>query len=242
MTEYGGTSTQSVPTIGITCSNRILGEPYAAMVRAYGGKVRLIDPTDKENVEHIAANSGGLMIAGGPDVNPERYGEKLTDKLSHKYNDDLDQLEISILKLAISSNMPVLGICRGMQVLNVVAGGKLEQSAENHSAVRSGNGREPESTYHRIFISPGCRLAAAVGSGGFVRVNSRHHQGVKESGKSDTLMSSAWSLEDGLIEALESPDHDWVLGVQFHPERRGELPPHFDKLFQALVRKAKHTI
>ena len=75
-----------------------------------------------------------------------------------------------------------------------------------------------------------------------MRVNSRHHQGVMERHKSKHLMSSAWSMEDGVIEALESPEHDWVLGVQFHPERRRELPPHFDKLFETLVRRAKPTI
>jgi len=232
----------SVPTIGITCSDRTLGEPYAAMIRAHGGEVRFINPSEKENVADIVTKIGGLLMAGGPDVNPKRYGENPIDKVGRKYNDDLDQLEINIVKFAITSNMPVLGICRGMQVLNVASRGKLEQSTEKHSTIRSVGDREAESSYHRIFISPGCRLASVVGSGGFVRVNSRHHQGVKESGKSDTLMSSAWSLEDGLIEALESPSHDWVLGVQFHPERRGELPPHFDKLFQALVEKAKHTI
>ncbi len=73
-------------------------------------------------------------------------------------------------------------------------------------------------------------------------MNSRHHQGLKEPQKSVDLMTSAWSLEDGVIEALESPVNDWVLGVQFHPERRGELPPHFDRLFETLVYKAKSTI
>ncbi|MCH7653041.1 MAG: gamma-glutamyl-gamma-aminobutyrate hydrolase family protein, partial [Chloroflexi bacterium] len=91
-------------------------------------------------------------------------------------------------------------------------------------------------------ISPGSKLAAVVGSGGFVRVNSRHHQGIKEPQKSSELLASAYSLEDGYIEALESPGHRWVIGVQFHPERRMEVPPHFDRLFQSLVERAAEGV
>ena len=72
-----------------------------------------------------------------------------------------------------------------------------------------------------------------------MRVNSRHPEGLKEAGKSRLLVASAYSLEDGIIEAVESPMHRWVIGVQFHPERRLELPPHFDRLFQSLVERAK---
>ena len=77
-----------------------------------------------------------------------------------------------------------------------------------------------------------------MGSGGFVRVNSRHSRGLKEAHKSALLITSAYSLEDGVVEALESPAHRWVLGVQFNPERRGEIPPHFDRLFQHHVDRA----
>ena len=95
------------------------------------------------------------------------------------------------------------------------------------------------SSYHRIFISPGSKLAAVVGSGGFVRVNSRHELGQGDSRRSPRLLASAYSLEDGVIEALESPEHRWVIGVQFQPELRGEVPPHFDRLFQSLIERAE---
>ena len=75
--------------------------------------------------------------------------------------------------------------------------------------------------------------------GGFVRVNSRHTFGVREAQKAPGLLATAYSLEDGVIEALESPEHEWVIGVQFEPERRGELPPHFDRLFDRLVGRAR---
>ena len=78
-----------------------------------------------------------------------------------------------------------------------------------------------------------------VGSGGFVRVNSRHSNGIREAQKSSWLLASAYSLEDGIIEALESSRHRWVIGVQFRPERRMEVPPHFDRLFQSLLERAR---
>ena len=127
-----------------------------------------------------------------------------------------------------------------MQVLNVALGGKLLQHIKGHNAYEEGG--EELSQYHHIYISPGSKLAAVVGSGGFVRVNSRHHQGVKEPQKSSALLASAYSLEDGYIEALESPAHRWVIGVQFHPVRRMEVPPHFDRLFQSLVERAAEGV
>ena len=82
-------------------------------------------------------------------------------------------------------------------------------------------------------------LAAIVGAGGFVRVNSRHHQGVNEPVKAPSLMASAYSLEEGLIEAMESPNHDWVIAVQWHNENREELPKSFGNLFLALAERGE---
>ncbi len=227
--------------IGVTCSDRQRGRPYSDMVEKYGAEVRYIMPGEARDLKEVSRQIDGLLIAGGADVHPSWYGEQPEVSSRSWYNEALDDLEVPLLSTVLSSDTPVLAICRGMQVLNVAMGGKLAQSIDGHNATSEENG-ERDSSYHRIFISPGCRLSSTVGSGGFVRVNSRHHQGIMERHKSKHLMSSAWSMEDGVIEALESPEHDWVLGVQFHPERRGELPPHFDKLFETLVRRAKSTI
>ena len=101
--------------------------------------------------------------------------------------------------------------------LNVAAGGSMVE-VDGHAA-DPGDGDKP--AYHRIYIAPGGKLAATVGSGGFVRVNSRHRHGVREAQKAPGLLATAYSLEDGVIEALESPEHAWVIGVQFHPRAKG---------------------
>ena len=121
-----------------------------------------------------------------------------------------------------------------MHLLNTAFGGKPAEAVAEHS----GDGEDAESAFHHIYIAPGSRLAAVVGSGGFVRVNSRHGRGIREAQKSPWLLASAYSLEDGVIEALESSRHRWVIGVQFQPERRMEVPPHFDRLFQSLLERA----
>ena len=226
------------PVIGLTCSDVDRSLPYASMVEKFGGVVKLITPPNVDSVSEAMGNIDGLMLTGGADVHPKHYGED--SDADCWYNEDLDDLEIPILESALETNLPILAICRGMQVLNVSMGGSLIQHINGHDTEQV-EGDDRRSSYHRIFLSPGSKLSATVGSGGFVRVNHRHHQGIAEAQKSDDLMASAWSMEDGLIEALESPDHRWVLGVQFHPERRGEIPPHFDKLFETLIFKASPT-
>jgi len=136
---------------------------------------------------------------------------------------------------ALALDLPVLATGGGFVSLNVAAGGTMVE-VDGHAA-DPGDGEEP--AYHRIYIAPGGKLAKTVGSGGFVRVNSRHTHGVREAQKAPGLLATAYSLEDGVIEALESPEHKWVIGVQFDPHRRGELPPHFDRLFDSLVAHAR---
>lgn len=144
--------------------------------------------------------------------------------------------EVELLRAALDRDMPIYAIGDAMHTLNIALGGKPPLPIDNHAAVDCGD--ESASEYHHIYIAPGSRLAAVVGSGGFVRVNSRHRRGIREAQKSAWLLASAYSLEDGVIEALESARHRWVIGVQFRPERRMELPPHFHRLFQSLAERA----
>ena len=144
--------------------------------------------------------------------------------------------EVALMRAALDCDMPMYAIGGAMHTLNTALGGKPPRPLDNHAAADCG--AESASEYHHIYIAPGSRLAAVVGSGGFVRVNSRHRRGIREAQKSAWLLASAYSLEDGAIEALESARHRWVIGVQFRPERRMELPPHFHRLFQSLAERA----
>lgn len=144
--------------------------------------------------------------------------------------------EVELLRAALDCDMPIYAIGGAIHTLNIALGGKPPLPIDNHAAADCGD--ESASEYHHIYIAPGSRLAAVVGSGGFVRVNSRHRRGIREAQKSAWLLAAAYSLEDGVIEALESARHRWVIGAQFRPERRMELPPHFHRLFQSLAERA----
>ncbi len=222
--------------IGLTVNNEEYAEEYADVIEKSGGQPWLILPGHELSPEETLARIDGLLVCGGEDIHPRWYGREPEPGVELMLNEARDEVELPTLRAALEADVPTLCICRGMQALNVVMGGELIQHMDGHAAFKKDG--KLVSEYHRIFIAPGSRLAAAVGSGGFVRVNSRHHQAVKEAQKSPGLVASAYSLEDGYVEALESPEHRWVIGVQFHPERRKELPPHFDRLFETLVARS----
>ena len=176
----------------------------------------------------------GLFLTGGPDIEPARYGEPPDPLASMEVSEELDALEFGLVRRALTVDMPVLAICRGMQLMNVAFGGKLLRDIPGH-------GSDDEAGYrrHSIYLSPGCKLAAILGMGGFFKVNTSHHQGLKETQKSPRLLASAYSLEDAIIEGLESPEHSWVIGVQCHPERQDEVPKVFANLFEAFIDRAE---
>jgi putative glutamine amidotransferase len=173
------------------------------------------------------AGLGGLMLAGGPDVDPARYNQArhLETELS---DTERDQHEASLLSDALQRDIPVLAICRGMQLLNVVLGGTLAQHIEGHR-------RKGEPDAHSVHIGEGTRLASILQTGDY-RVNSRHHQSVASLGKD--LVTTA-TAPDGIIEALELPGKRFVVAVQWHPEDR--IDGDDRKLFQAFA-KAIHAV
>ncbi|MSQ40189.1 MAG: gamma-glutamyl-gamma-aminobutyrate hydrolase family protein [Dehalococcoidia bacterium] len=228
-----------MPVIGITASTLREAQPYAASLERRGATVRLLLPGQGASPGQVIREIDALMLSGGADIHPGRYQRAADAGAALEIEVDRDEMELPLLEAALRQDMPVLGICRGMQVLNVALGGKLIQDLPDHREVRENE--QWVSAYHRIFVTPGSKLAAILGVGGFVRVNSRHHQGVKEAQKAASLLASAYSLDDGLIEALESPAHSWVLAVQCHPEREGELPPHWGHLFDGLVERASRS-
>lgn len=224
-------------TLAIVSNNERNAQKY---IQAVAGQVqtRLVTPQDiLVPPEELLLNAGGLLLTGGPDVDPLNYNEPRDSEAGLELADGLDTLEFGLLRYALEHDMPVLAICRGMQLLNVAFGGKLLQDIPGHKAELK-NGRW-ESVRHSIYVSPGSKLAAILGMGGFFRVNSRHHQGLREAQKSPRLLASAYSMDDAIIEGLESPEHSWVVGVQCHPERHDEVPKVFANLFLAFTERVE---
>ena len=229
---------QDKPLVAITRTSNEGIERYVDAIERAGGEPHpiLFESRAPVRVEEILPRLGALVLSSGEEVHPRWYGESVDSDADVCTNLARDEIEMPLLEAALDRNIPVLGICRGMHVINVAMGGKLMRRVPGHDVVLEDG--ERVSSFHRVYISPGSKLAAVVGSGGFVRLNSRHRQGVREPQKSPRLLAAAYSLDDGVIEGLESPSHRWVIGVQFHPERRMEVPPHFDRLFQSLVERA----
>ena len=220
--------------VAITSSSERNARRYVASMESAGSEARVLLPGDHEATptEELMRGAGGLLLSGGPDVHPARYGQEPDPNADLQLRPELDDLEFRVLEYALSVDMPVLAICRGMQLVNVAFGGRLTQNLAGHRNDDTSEGSEPAT--HMIYVAPGAKSAAIIGSAGFFKVNSYHHQGITEAQRAPRLMSTAYSVEDGLVEGLESPEHSWVIGLQCHPERRDEVPRLFVNLFAGL--------
>jgi putative glutamine amidotransferase len=167
--------------------------------------------------EELLAEAGGLLLPGGPDVEPARYGAR--PHPTTQFDAALDDLEFALVRAALAEDRPVLAICRGIQVLNVALGGTLVQDlpTERPSGVvhNVGGGSEVADPRHALEVDPASWLAHALGPGPTSPVTSRHHQAIDRLGEG--LVATAWA-PDGTVEAVELPGRA-VVGVQFHPER-----------------------
>jgi len=178
----------------------------------------------------------GLVLTGGEDVDPARYGEKRHEKV-RSVSVARDATEAALIEEAKSRGIPVLAICRGIQILNVALGGTLVQDIPSQWDTKIAHDEDSprDSRSHEISIEPGSRIAKAVGTEHCI-VNSFHHQSVKR--VADGMRVTARS-PDGIIEGLESTDDDWwVLAVQWHPEEMTDSPEPWDRgLFNAFARQ-----
>lgn len=177
----------------------------------------------------LPADSQGLMLLGGVDVDPALYGEKRGPK-TERPNRQRDAQELALLRQALARDIPVLCICRGHQLLNVAMGGTLVQDIEDGAHRWADDGA---SGWHGVTLNGGGRIADVYGNGAVLRVNSRHHQGVAPEGVGNGLRVTATS-HDGWVEGLEGESQRWLVGVQWHPERP-EMHPDSDALFEAFV-------
>jgi putative glutamine amidotransferase len=174
----------------------------------------------------------GLLLTGGSDINPARYGA--TNAGSDEVDDARDQREDRLLRQALAADLPVFGICRGLQMFNVVCGGTLIQHLPSTLVHRqrpknAEAGKHPVA--HEIGVSANTRLGDLIGSGRN-GVNSRHHQAVDRLGEGLVVSATA---DDGVIEAVEHPDARFAIAVQWHPEDRIFVSAEDRKLFEAFA-------
>jgi putative glutamine amidotransferase len=215
------------PKIGITTSPRREADYYLTYGRAVeaAGAEAVYLPPGTGSVDDI----DGLLLPGGWDVDPARYGEKADPKVGD-IDPELDETEIRLFKEARQREIPVLGLCRGQQVINVAMGGSLIQHLEGHE-VRAYGRRH---LAHTVEVDPASELGRAA-EGQPIRVNSLHHQAVRS--VAPGLRQTATG-DDGTIEGLESDD-GLIVAVQCHPEElTGDLP-WASKLFERFVARAR---
>jgi putative glutamine amidotransferase len=205
--------------------------PAALVPRAYveavtlsGGRAVLLPPDDRD--ADVLRVLDGLVLSGGADVDPQLYGERpapLTDS-----RPDRDSGELLLARAALAADLPILGVCRGLQLLTVAAGGRLHQHLpdlvghEKHRPAPGVYGQQ------EVQVTPGSRIAALMGDDR--GIHCYHHQAVADPG---TLIVTGHT-PDGVVEAVEDPTHRFVLGVQWHPEVTRD-----QRLFGALVRAAR---
>jgi len=205
--------------VGVTYRDVRRVVPYEKALREVGIEPVLVRPGDSEPVEGL----DGLLLTGGTDVNPRLFRQE-PHEASDKPDDERDALEQRMLESALERDLPVLAICRGMQLFNVVQGGTLKQHVDGH--VQPG-----VADAHPIGVEAGTRLAQAIGPGKHL-VNSRHHQIVDQAAPG--LRVSARS-EEGYPEALERDDKKFAVAVQWHPEDLVENREEAKRLFQAFA-------
>jgi len=235
----------SKPVIGITTygkndDNRFtLPVFYGNCVQRAGGVSLFIPPYEEEPREYLDGMDG-IILAGGGDLDPKLYGGE-PHEMIYMVDEVRDRSELLLSRAVVERNIPVLAICRGIQVLNVALGGTLHPHLPDvvgESVLHRLPPRKP--TPHGLRILPGSLLQNILGITETV-AHSWHHQAIRD--VAENLVAVAWS-EDELIEAVELPNHPWCLGVQWHPELTAHEDPLQQRLFDALVdaaRKKEHS-
>ncbi len=212
-----------------------LGEEYAAAVTSAGGLPLILPHLDPGSADEVLDGLDGLVLCGGDDVDPVAYGA-VDQGGNHLGPPGTDPWELSLARRAVDRGIPVLGICRGLQVLNVAFGGTLRQDIAVADSPHPPTPADPEAVLaqrHPVTIVPGSRLAGVYGVTERV-VNTIHHQAVDRLGNG--LEAVAWA-PDGLVEAVEAVDPALdVLAVQWHPEK---MPDDDERpLFEDFVARA----
>lgn len=240
--------------VGVTTKS---GEPswvaentkhYLAVLRDYGATPVVLSPdvgaTLPDGTTFTPDDQGrlpdalldrlaGLILSGGGDVHPQYFGQELNGAETDRIDLRRDELELALAQGAMRRDLPLFGICRGCQVLNVAAGGAMVQHFDGHRSPAGSTG------YHEVTVLPGSRFHQLVGRAA-LPVNTFHHQGMDQ--PSMAPIFTPVGLADGwLVEAYESPTHRWLLGVQWHPERLFELDDAHRQLWDSFLAACRAT-
>ena len=242
---------QMRPLIGITCSRVIGGawgqydpghfmdyayEEYCQAIHHCGGASVIISvPQSRETFRTIFDRLDALLLSGGPDVNPKFYGEQPLAGLG-EIDEDLDRMEIEAAQMAFEQDLPILCVCRGIQVLNVSRGGTLYQDIPSQVKEGINHTQKADKSVltHSIQIEEKTRLYG-IFKRKKIWVNGKHHQAIKDLAQGLLISARAG---DGIIEAVEHPPKRFVIGVQWHPEGTWKNDLYSKKLFRAFVQAA----
>ncbi len=232
----------STPKVGITTKNvdnawfeRWVKNYWVAMEKAGCQPILLASQITAEPAKAMA-ELDGLLLSGGGDIAPHYYGCHADGTNCQTVDEARDALELSLFASARAADKPILGICRGFQMVNVAMGGTIYQDFSGHSS-KTYPGR-----LHPVEVLPGSHLSEIIGFSGEMAANTYHHQGVKVENLAPGMQASAWAVPDSwLIEGIEAKDGRWLIAVQWHPERyvMDDLPRPHVRLFENFCRAMK---
>ncbi|MFT4005037.1 MAG: gamma-glutamyl-gamma-aminobutyrate hydrolase family protein [Lacrimispora sp.] len=229
------------PLIGLTPAHDLTegdvkARPTYLRALEAAGAIPVVMPLEvsKEDLKQLAEELDGFLFTGGPDVHPFLFGEETHEKCGN-VSAKRDRMELDLFPLVLELQKPVLGICRGIQVLNIALGGNIWQDIPSQTKRDFLLAHSQPFYYdmpcHTVTLKEGSRLAEISGSQS-INVNSMHHQAVKDLGQG--LKAVGYS-PDGLVEAVEMPGHPFFVGVQWHPEYLWEKNEEARRLFQAFT-------
>lgn len=207
---------------------------YTASLRRAGAKAVWIEPDDLDKAISQMLQCDGLLLSGGEDVDPAYYGQPVSEKCGQIVR-ARDEAEMKMLEAFLTTGRPILGICRGVQLMNVYFGGTLHQDIKEISGCNHDDWKRRSSGNHRVTLCSGTRLSGIIGKK-TLTVNSLHHQAVD---KVAPVLTAAAIAEDGIIEAVEHPGHRFCIGVQWHPEHMSGFSRRQRRLFDAFVKCCK---
>lgn len=216
---------------------------YLEGIERHGGEpIALAATADAATRAEALATMDGLLLSGGADLDPVRYGQP--NRGSVDVEPDRDALEADAWSAAATRAVPVLGVCRGFQAINVFSGGTLLQDVAGHAGTPYGRG--PAAT-HALRLVPGSRLARILSPAkvvGATEVNTFHHQAVRPADLAPGLIANAWasSPSGDLVEGLEAADGRFLFGIQCHPERQDSTPDQFERLWAVFVDACRGSI